>query len=73
MSRLNSTLIALVLGATAVAGLFAAVRTVRLGQSASAPQTVSATPQKLAARRAKLVHWSRSLERARAKHPPALR
>ncbi len=72
MSRLNSTLIALVLGAAAAAGVFAAAQTVRLGQSASASQAVPVAAPEIAARTAKLTHWSRSLARARAKHPPAL-
>jgi hypothetical protein len=69
MSRLHSTLVALVLGAAAAAGLFAAVHTVRLGQKVSAPKP--AAPE-IASRQAKLARWSRSLREARAKHPPTL-
>jgi hypothetical protein len=71
MSRLHSTLVALVLGAAAAGGLFATVRTVRLGQKTAAPQPLPIT-RELASRQAKLARWSRALERARAKHPPAL-
>jgi hypothetical protein len=71
MSRLHSTLVAFVLGAAAATGLFAMVRTIRLGQTAAAAQP-ALIARELASRQAKLAHWSRSLERARAKHPPAL-
>ena len=70
MSRLHSTLVALVLGAAAAAGLFAAVHTVRLGQKVSAPKP--AATGVFASRQAKLARWSRSLRKARAKHPPTL-
>lgn len=71
MSRLHSTLVAFVLGAAAATGLFATVRTLRLGQTAAAPQT-ALIARELAARQAKLTRWNHSLEQARAKHPPAL-
>lgn len=71
MSRLHSTLVALVLGAAAAGGLFATVRTVRLGQKTAAPQPLPIT-RELASKQAKLARWSRTLERARATHPPAL-
>ena len=69
MTRIHSTLIALVLGAAAAAGLYAAVNTVRLGQKASVP---SISRHDLAARQAKLSSWNRSLGAALAKRPPAL-
>jgi hypothetical protein len=73
MSRLHSTLIAIVLGTATAAGLFAAVRTVRLGQTVtSSPATTSAVAKQIQSRQAKLARWSHSLERARKKHPPAL-
>lgn len=71
MSRLHSTLIALVLGSVAVAGVFAGVKSVRLGQKLSAP-THSVAARELASRQAKLDRWSRSLRAQRAKRPPAL-
>jgi cytoskeletal protein RodZ len=71
MSRLHSTLIALVLGSVVVAGLFAAAKTVRLGQNVSAPKRPVAV-RELAFRQAKLDRWSRSLRAERAKRPPAL-
>jgi uncharacterized membrane protein YgcG len=71
MSRLHSTLVAFVLGAAAATGLFAVVRTARLGQKVAAPQT-ALIARELAARHAKLARWNRSLQQARAKHPPAL-
>jgi hypothetical protein len=71
MSRLHSTLVAFVLGAAAATGLFAIVRTARLGQSVAAPQT-ALIARELAARHATLARWSRSLQQAKAKHPPAL-
>jgi hypothetical protein len=71
MSRLHSTLIAFVLGAAAATGLLAIGRTVRLGQSAAAVQP-ALIARELASRQAKLAHWSRSIEQARAKRPPAL-
>ena len=69
MNRIHSTLIALVIGAAATAGLYAALHTVRLGQKAAQP-TVSA--RALAARQAKLTAWGRALDTALAKRPPAL-
>lgn len=72
MSRLHSTLIALLLGAAAVSGAYAATRTVRLGATAATTQVATAPARELAARRAKLLRWSRSLARERAKRPPAL-
>jgi hypothetical protein len=72
MSRLHSTVVALVPGAATAAGLFAAVRTVQLGQKVSAPKTVSLAPRDLASRQAKLDRWSKSLRRQRAKRPSAL-
>ena len=71
MSRLHSTLIALVLGSVAAAGLFAGVKTVRLGQKVSRP-THPVAARELAFRQAKLDRWSRSLWAQRAKRPPAL-
>lgn len=71
MSRLHSTLIALVLGSVAAAGLFAGVKTVRLGQKVSTP-THPVAARELASRQAKLDRWSRSLRAQRAKRPPAL-
>jgi hypothetical protein len=70
MSRLHSTLIALLVGAAATAGLSAAVHTVQLGQKAPAAQSVPASY--LASRQAKLHAWSHSLHATLAKHPPAL-
>lgn len=72
MPRLHSTLIALVLGGAAAAGLFALVKTVQLGQTAAAAPRVTVSAHELSARRAKLARWSHALERARAKRPPAL-
>jgi hypothetical protein len=69
MTRIHSTLIALVLGAAAAAGLYAAVHTVRLGQKTPAS---SVSRHDLAARQAKLSAWGRSLEVALRKRPPAL-
>ncbi len=71
MSRLHSTLIALVLASVAAAGVFAGVKTVRLGQKVSAPEHPVAA-RELALRQAKLDRWSRSLRAEQAKHPPAL-
>lgn len=71
MSRLHSTFVAFVLGGAAATGLFAMVRTVRLGQKVAAPHPALIAEQ-LAAREAKLARWTRSLEQARAKHPPPL-
>ena len=71
MSRLHSTLIALVLGSVAAGGLFAGVKTVRLGQKVST-QTHPVAARELAFRQAKLDRWSRSLRAQRAKRPPAL-
>jgi hypothetical protein len=62
MSRIHSTLIALVLGTAATVGLYAGVHTVRLGQKALAP---SVSARDLAA-------WGHSLHATLAKHPPAL-
>lgn len=72
MSRLHTTLVALVLGAATAAGLFAAVRTVQLGQKTSAPETAPLAARDLASRQAKLDRWSMSLRQQRAKQPPAL-
>jgi len=72
MPRLHSTFIAFVLGAAAAAGLFAAVHTVRLGQAAAATRPATVPAHVIAVRRAKLARWSRSLEHALAKRPPAL-
>ena len=72
MSRLHSTLVALVLSAATAAGLFAAVKTVRLGQKAAAPKAVPAAAREIASRQAKLDRWSKSLQESRAKRPPAL-
>ena len=72
MSRLHSTLVAFILGGAAAAGLFAAVNTVRLGQNVSAAKATPVAVRKIAARQAKLDRWSRSLQKARAKRPPAL-
>jgi hypothetical protein len=72
MSRLHSTLVAFILGGAAAAGLFAAVHTVRLGQNVSAAKAAPVAARKIAARQAKLDRWSRSLQKARAKRPPAL-
>jgi hypothetical protein len=69
MTRIHSTLIAVLIGAAATAGLHAAVHTVRLGQKAPAP-AVSA--HDLASRQAKLAAWRRSLDATLAKRPPAL-
>jgi hypothetical protein len=72
MSRLHSTLVALVLSAATAAGLFAAVKTVQLGQKASAPKAAPAAAREIASRQAKLDRWSKSLQQSRAKRPPAL-
>ena len=69
MSRIHSTLIALLIGAAATAGLYAAVHTAQLGQKAPA-QSVSS--HILASRQAKLVAWRHSLDAVRSKRPPAL-
>ncbi len=69
MTRIHSTLIALVIGAAATAGLYAAIHTVQLGQKAATP---SISARELASRQAKLVAWRRSLAAARTKKPPAL-
>jgi hypothetical protein len=71
MSRLHSTFVAFILGAAAATGLFAMVRTIRLGQTVAAPQT-ALIAHELAARQARLARWSHTLEQARAKHPPSL-
>lgn len=71
MPRLHSTLIALVLGSIAAAGVFAGVKTVRLGQKVSA-RTDPVAARELASRQAKLDRWSESLRAQRAKQPPAL-
>lgn len=72
MQRLHSTLIALVIAAAAATGLFAAVRTVRLGQTAATAQPAAIPTRELALRRAKLTRWNASLHKALAKRPPAL-
>ncbi len=69
MSRIHSTVIAVLIGAAATAGLSAAVHTVRLGQKSPAP---SISVRDLASRQAKLAAWSRSLHATLAKRPPAL-
>src|SRR4051812_45063026 len=69
MNRIHSTLIAVLIGAAAAAGLYAAVHTVRLGEKAPAS---SVSAHDLASRHAKLAAWGPSLEAARAKRPPAL-
>lgn len=69
MSRIHSTLIALVIGCAATAGLYATVHTVRLGQKVPAP---SISARDLASRQAKLEAWRRSLRATLAKRPPAL-
>jgi hypothetical protein len=69
MSRIHSTLIALLIGAAATIGLSAAIHTVQLGQKAVAP---SVSLHELAARKAKLAAWHRSLRATLAKRPPAL-
>ena len=69
MTRIHSTLIALVIGAAATVGLYAAVHTVRLGQKVPAP-IVSA--HDLASRQAKLAAWRHSLDATLAKRPPKL-
>jgi hypothetical protein len=69
MSRIHSTLIALVIGAAATTGMYAAVHTVQLGQKAAAP-TIPA--HVLAARKAKLAAWRHSLHATLAKRPPKL-
>lgn len=71
MSRLHSTLIALVLGSVAVAGVFAGVKTVRLGQKVPA-STHPVAARELAFRQARLDRWSRTLRAEQAKRPPAL-
>ena len=69
MSRIHSTFVALLIGATAAAGFYAAVQTVRLGQKAPAP---SVSPRYVASRQAKLQAWSRSLHATLSKRPPSL-
>ena len=69
MKRVHTLFIALMLGAAAAAGLFAATRTVDIGQAAS-PKPAPA--QTLAARAAKLDRMERSLQKALAKRPPKL-
>ena len=72
MSRLHSTVTALVIGAAVVAGVFAAVQTVRLGQSVAAASPASTPGGAIASGRAKLARWSHSLHAALARKPPAL-
>jgi uncharacterized membrane protein YgcG len=69
ISRIHSTLIALVVSAAFTTGLYATVHTVRLGQKTAVP-TISA--HDLAARQAKLASWRNSLDAALAQRPPAL-
>ena len=69
MNRIHSTLVAVVIGAAATAGLYASVRTAQLGQQTADP---AASVRDLASRQAKLGAWGRSLEAALAKRPPAL-
>ena len=69
MSRIHSTLIALLIGAAATFGLYAAVRTAQLGQKTAAP---SISAHDLAARKAKLTAWRHSLHATLAKRPPKL-
>jgi hypothetical protein len=72
MSRLHSTFVALVLAAATSVGLFAAVHTVQLGQKVAAPRSAPVAARDLASRQARLDRWSKSLQRERVKHPPAL-
>jgi len=69
MTRIHSTLIGLLIGAAATAGMYATVHTVRLGQKTPAP---SVSAHDLASRKAKLAAWRHSLDVALAKRPPAL-
>ena len=69
MTRIHSTLIALVIGVAATVGLYAAVHTVRLGQKAPAP---SISAHDVALRQAKLAAWRHSLDATLAKRPPKL-
>ena len=69
MNRIHSTLMALVIGAAATAGLYAVTKTAQLGQKAAVP---SVSVRGVASRQAKLDTWRRSLDAARAKRPPAL-
>jgi len=70
MSRIHSTLIALLVGAAAAVGLSAAIHTVQLGQKAVAAPSISV--HDLSARKAKLAAWHHSLHATLAKRPPAL-
>jgi len=69
MKRIHIIFIALVLGVAAAAGLFAATRTVGLGQAASAHRT---SEHAVAARSARLDRLERSLDKALGKRPPKL-
>ena len=69
MNRIHSTLIAIVIGAAAAAGLYAAVNTIHLGQKSAVP---SISARDVAARQAKLTTWRHSLDAALSKRPPAL-
>ena len=64
MKRIHIIFIALVLGVAAAAGLFAATRTVGLGQAASAHRT---SEHAVAARSARLDRLERSLDKALGK------
>jgi hypothetical protein len=69
MKRIHTIFIALVLGAAAAAGLFAATRTTDLGHAAAAERV---SGRAVAARSAKLDRLERSLDKAFAKRPPKL-
>ena len=70
MSRIHSTLIAVLIGVAATFGMYAAVRTAQLGQKAAAPPSIPA--HVLAARKEKLAAWRHSLHVTLAKRPPKL-
>ncbi len=69
MKRAHATLIALLVGAAALAGTVAALKTVRLGQAAASPQTTSA---EIARRTRTLDRSEAALKQALVRKPPAL-
>jgi hypothetical protein len=70
MRRAHVAAISCLLAGCVMAGVFAAMRTMRLGAASAGPRRVDA--RVIAARRAKLGKWSAALERARRSKPPKL-
>lgn len=70
MKRSHALLLALMLGAAAIAAAFAVVTTTSLGMSATRPSAVS--DAQIAARNAKLDRAEAALRRALEKKPPGL-